>query len=237
MFLRDLQDKLRAQIRARIERGELTGTNLSQQAGFQQGHLSNFLNSRRGLSLESMDRLLATLHLGVLDLIASDELQRHTGTLPSDGKRENIAVVSPEQATRLPRFGAEHMREALSFQKTLLRRIKPNDLVNRGDWLRFVVIKLDAKAAGATFPGTLSGATLLLDRHYNSLEPYRRLQPNLYLVSCDVRSLVGYVSVSGDHLLLRPRNPQYPAQLVRIERGRSYSDYIAGRVCYASLEV
>ena len=61
MRLRDLQDRLRAHIRARISRRELTGSSLSRQAGFQQGHLSNFLNSRRGLSLESMDRLLETL--------------------------------------------------------------------------------------------------------------------------------------------------------------------------------
>jgi hypothetical protein len=43
MRLHDLQDKLRAHIRARIDRGELTGTGLSHEAGFQQGHLSNFL--------------------------------------------------------------------------------------------------------------------------------------------------------------------------------------------------
>ena len=68
MRLQDLQDELRAHIRARIDRGELTGTGLSREAGFQQGHLSNFLNARRGLSLESMDRLLETLNIGVLDL-------------------------------------------------------------------------------------------------------------------------------------------------------------------------
>src|SRR5271157_2390373 len=75
MRLRDLQDRLRAHIRARIGRRELTGSGLSHQAGFQQGHLSNFLNSRRGLSLESMDRLLETLQIDVLDLVDAGEIQ------------------------------------------------------------------------------------------------------------------------------------------------------------------
>ena len=71
MTLLDLQDQLRAHIRARIGRGELTGTMLARNAEFPQGHLSNFLNSRRGLSLESMDRLLDALGIGILDLMDS----------------------------------------------------------------------------------------------------------------------------------------------------------------------
>jgi transcriptional regulator with XRE-family HTH domain len=80
MKLAELQDRLRRHIRARIERGELTGVSLSQEAGFQQSHLSNFLNGRRSLSLETMDRLLRTLHIGILDLVERRDLQRR---LPS----------------------------------------------------------------------------------------------------------------------------------------------------------
>jgi hypothetical protein len=237
MLLRDLQDQLRAHIRALLDRGQWTGTKLSQQAGFQQAHLSNFLNARRGLSLESMDHLLETLNLGVLDLVAASEIQRHTAPRIPAGKLESVSVVSAEQATRLPRFGADQISETISFKKSFLRRLRPNDVVNRSDWLRFVLIKLDAKAAAAVFPASTFGATLLVDRHYNSLRPYRRLQPNLYVVACNAGSLVGYVTVSGDYLLLRPRNPNYAVQMVRIERGRTSSHYIGGRVCHASMEV
>ena len=76
MTIQDLQDELRSQVRARIGRGELTGSGLAQDAGFPQGHLSNFLNARRGLSVESMDRLLDALGIGVLDLVSSEEVQR-----------------------------------------------------------------------------------------------------------------------------------------------------------------
>ena len=87
MTLQDLQDKLRAHIRARIERGELTGSRLSRAAGFQQGHLSNFLNARRGLSLKSMDRLLESLNLSVLDLADLKEIEQQV-SFPA-GPRES----------------------------------------------------------------------------------------------------------------------------------------------------
>ncbi len=232
---RRLQDKLRAHIRARIDRREMTGTGLSREAGFQQGHLSNFLNARRGLSLESMDRLLETLNIGVLDLADLKDIQQQV-SFPAGGF-ENVPLVSGEQAARLPRFAPEQVRESRSFSRSFLRRLKPNDASNRSDWLRFVLLRLDAKAAGGMFPHILTGVTLLVDRHYNCLQPYRRLRPNIYAAHAEARCLIGYVSVSGDHLVLRPQNPQHSVELVRIERGRSYHDYIVGRVCYVGFEV
>ena len=237
MRLRDLQDKLRAHIRARIDRGELTGTGLSREAGFQQGHLSNFLNARRGLSLESMDRLLDTLGIGVLDLADLKDIDRRASRPTGASGFENVAVVSGEQAARLPRFTPEQVRDSRNFSKSFLRKLKANDASNRSEWLRFVLLQLDAKAAGGMFPRIPAGATLLVDRHYNSLQPYRRLKPNIYAVQAEARCVIGYVSVSGDHLVLRPQNPQHSVELVRIERGRSYYDYIVGRVCHVGFEV
>ncbi len=237
MTLQDLQDKLRAHIRARIDRGELTGSGLSREAGFQQGHLSNFLNARRGLSVESMDRLLQTLNIGVLDLADLKDIEQQLSFPAGTSGFENVAVVTGEQAAHLPRFTPEQARESRSFSKSFLRKLKPNDAGNRSEWLRFVLVLLNAKAAGGMFPRIPAGATLLLDRHYNSLQPYRRLQPNIYAVQAGTRCLVGYVSVAGDNLVLRPRNPQHEVELVRIDRGRRYHDYIVGRVCHVGFEV
>src|SRR5271167_4709701 len=237
MRLLDLQDKLRSHIRARIGRRELTGSSLSRQAGFQQGHLSNFLNSRRGLSLESMDRLLETLQIEVLDLVDVGEIQRRA-PLPSPGSAfESIAVVSPEHATRLPRFTPEQVGGTVSFRKTFLRRLRPNDVCNRSDWLRFVIIKLDPKTVRAMFPRGAAGATLLIDRHYTSLDPYRQHQPNLYAVGLQARCAIASVSLAGDHLVLRPRNAQLSVELARINRAKSYCDYVVGRVCHVAFEV
>ena len=69
MKFRVLQDNLRHTLWERIEEGGLTGLRLARQTGFKQAHISNFLNRKRGLSLEGMDRVLAVQHLSVLDLL------------------------------------------------------------------------------------------------------------------------------------------------------------------------
>ena len=237
MRLLDLQDRLRSHIRARIGRRELTGSSLSRQAGFQQGHLSNFLNARRGLSLESMDRLLETLDIEVLDLVDADEIQRRTLAPAAHTGVESIALVSADAAARLPRFTPEQVSGSVSFRTTFLRKLKPNDVCDRADWLRFVCVKLDPRTVRAMFPRSAAGAMLLIDRHYTSLDPYRQRQPNLYAMLLQARCTVGYVSLAGDYVVMRPRNPQFPVELARIEHPRSYGDYIVGRVCHVALEV
>jgi hypothetical protein len=237
MRLLEFQDRLRAHIRARIDRRELTGVSLSLQAGLRQGHLSNFLNARRGLSLESMDRLLDALQISVLDLVDAEEIERRALCPPAAAGLESIAIVSVEHAARLARFTPEQVGGTVSFRKAFLRRLRPNDVCNRGDWLRFVSVKLDPRAVRATFARSAAGATLLVDRHYTALDPYRQHHPNLYAVRLHSGCAVGYVSLAGDHLVVRPRNPQLPVEVTRINRTRSYSDYVVGRVCHVALEV
>ncbi len=92
-----LQDELRDHIRARIRRRELTGSGLARAAGFPQGHLSNFLNSRRGLSLESMDRLLQTLGIEVLDLVSADDIQDRSLQPSPQRETEAVAMVALDE--------------------------------------------------------------------------------------------------------------------------------------------
>ena len=233
MTIQELQDRLRSHIRARISRSELTGSALARVARLPQGHLSNFLNSRRGLSLESMDRLLRALRIGVLDLVNERELQRRLPAVRGDV--EPIAMVSAENAA-LARFADDQVLEMRNFNKSFLRRLRPLIAVDRSDWLRFVLIKVDARSSGGFFPRS-NAATLLVDRHYNSLQPYRRLQPNLYAVSVAGKCVAAQISVCDNCLMLRPREPRQPIEVVRIAPGRSYFDYIVGRVCHIGLEV
>lgn len=231
-----LQDQLRDHIRARIRRRELTGSGLARAAGFPQGHLSNFLNARRGLSLESMDRLLDTLGIEVLDLMSAEEVRRRGPRRAAQQGEEAVAVVALENAGRA-RFTPEQVLETRAFSKAFLRRMRPGNDNDRADWLRFVLVKLDLENARAIFPLPIASATLLLDRHYSSLEPYRRLQPNLYAVSLGGRCKAGYLSLLENNLVLRNRDPRHELESVRVAPGRSYSQYIIGRVCHVALEV
>jgi transcriptional regulator with XRE-family HTH domain len=231
-----LQDQLRDHIRARIRRRELTGSGLARAAGFPQGHLSNFLNARRGLSLESMDRLLETLGIEVLDLVSAEDVQRRSPQRAPEQGEEAVALVALENAARA-RFASEDVLETRVFSKAFLRKLRVRNDNDRADWLRFVVVKLDIASAREIFPLPIGGATLLLDRHYSSLLPYRHTQPNLYAVSINGRCKMGYVSFLENNLVLRTRALRQELESVRVQPGRSYSQYIIGRVCHVALEV
>ena len=236
MSFLSLQDQLRDHIRSRIRRRELTGSGLARAAGFPQGHLSNFLNFRRGLSLESMDRLLETLGIGVIDLVGPDDIQRRAVPYESDENVEQVALVACENAI-LARFTPEQILGTRGFSKPFLRRLKPSEHHHRNDWRRFVLIKLDTPTARDLFSCDIASATVLVDRHYNSLQPYRRMQPNLYAVNFGGECRAGHLEFVADSLVLRERDPHRKLQSVRIAPGRSYAQYIIGRVCHVGLEV
>ena len=234
MTLQDLQEKLRLHIRARIGRGELTGIGLAQAADFPQGHLSNFLNARRGLSLESMDRLLATLGIGLLDLADKKELQKRI-QLPGIAGVERIAMVAAENAS-LARFSPTQILDTRSFNKAFLHRLKPRYAEDRHDWQRFVVIKMKLNTI-PLIALRAANTVLLIDRHYSSLTPYHSFRPNVYVVRVGKRCSLGCLSLVENYLLLQSRDPQQEVEAIPIDSGKGYCEYIVGRVCHIGLEV
>lgn len=86
------------------------------------------------------------------------------------------------------------------------------------------------------YPRLLPGAMALIDRHYNSLAPYRKHDRNMYAVRSDGGCTIKYVELSGRNLVLRPHNDAYPVEVVAIPRDKSYAEYLLGRVCHVSIE-
>jgi hypothetical protein len=237
MKFRVLQDNLRDTIWERIEEGDLTGLRLAQQTGFKQAHISNFLNRKRGLSLEGMDRVLAVQHLSVLDLLDPSEVNKRASILPpSNDEFQNVLLTDGTVAATSPLVTSMDVKEILKFKKTFLKKLKPEIEGDRERWERFVVIKVDAREGMSMYPRLLPGATLLIDRHYNSLKPYRKGEFNMYAVLKDGTCTVKYVETAGRHLILRPHNQAYPIDVMTMEDGKSPSDYLVGRVCHVGIE-
>jgi hypothetical protein len=239
MKFKVLQDNLRKMLWERIEAGDLTGLRLAQQTGFKQAHISNFLNKKRGLSLEGMDKVLVVQHLSVLDLLEpSDVSKRATILPPSDDEFENVLLVDPSAAATEPMVVNEHVHQILKFKKTFLEKLRPEmeGKRNSEDWQRFVLIKADAEEALSMHPRLEPGSMLLIDRHYNSLKPYREGAFNLYAVLKRNTCIIRYVEAVGDHLILRPHNPSSPIELMAMEDGTSAPDYLIGRICHISIE-
>ena len=237
MKFRTLQDNLRKELWERIDEGGLTGLRLAEQTGFKQAHISNFLNRKRGLSLEGMDKVLAVQHLSVLDLLDPSEVNKRASIVaPSEDEFESVVVAEPKIAASESLIMSMHVKEVLKFKKTFLKRLRVAMEGDRDGWERFVVIKVDAREGMSMYPRMLPGATLLIDRHYNSLTPYRKTENNMYAVRKDDTCTIKYVELANHHLVLRPQNQAYPVEVLTMEEGQKPGDYIVGRVCHVGIE-
>ncbi len=237
MKFRMLQENLRKTLWERIDTGKLTGLRLAEQTGFKQAHISNFLNRKRGLSLEGMDKVLNVQHLSVLDLIEPAEVNKRASILPpSEDEFDSVVVADAHIAASEALIMSMHVKEILKFKKSFLKRLKEEVEGDRSDWERFVIIKVDAREGMSMYPRTMPGATLLLDRHYNSLTPYRKGESNIYAARKDGTCTIKYVENADEHLILRPHNPAYPIEVITMEDGQKPGDYIVGRVCYVGIE-
>ena len=237
MKFKGLQDNLRKILQQRIEAGELTGLRLAQQTGFKQAHISNFLNRKRGLSIEGMDKVLQVQHLSVLDLLDPSEVNKRASILPpSDDDFENVILTDCATAATEPNIASMHVKEILKFKKSFLHKLKAETDGDRSGWHRFVLIKLDPRDTQPMSPRLTPGATLLIDRHYNSLKPYRKGEVNLYAVLKNDTCAVRYVEVAGNQLVLRPHNSNAPLEAISVEETKSPSDYVVGRICQIGQE-
>ena len=233
-----LQESLRRAIRKRIDSGELTGMELARRTGFTQAHVSNFLNRKRGLKLSALDRMLKAIGLSLYDLLNPHELVRFAAVPPShDEEYEAVPLVEGQIAAGTEVIVNEAVKELLKFRRGFLERIRA-DLAAppRKSWTRFVLIRIDQKEGMSMWPRLNPGSTILVDRHYNSLRPYRKNDRNMYAVRKGEGCTVKYLELSGSLLILRPQNPDYPVEAFPIEEGQTYADLIVGRVAQVALE-
>ena len=234
MLISDLQNQLRALVSERIAAGELTGTELARRAGFQQAHISNFLNERRGLSIETMDRVMEVMRLQVRDLLPQPRIKRIAAEAGESGF-ESVPLVKPS-ALLHREFSATEIVELVQFKKSFLRRMRSEMVSERKGWQRFALMKVEKACASAMRPRLAAGAVLLIDRHYNSLRNYRRAEPNMYVVKNGAGWHVRYVELQGGQLTLRPENHQSALTFVHLGKGETFADYLAGRVAHIAVE-
>jgi len=213
-----LQEELRRVLWERIRAKKLTGLGLAKQTSFEQAYISNFLNRKRSLSLEGMDRILAAQNLSVFDLLNRDELNRRASSIPAgEGNFENVVLADAAVAATQRTIQRDSIRDILKFKKSFLKRLRPAPSKGRESWQRFVLTKIDAHEASSMYPRLLPGATVLIDRHYNLLQPYRRNEANIYAVRKSRGCTIKYVERDGDHLVLRPHNQLHPVSVLPLE--------------------
>jgi hypothetical protein len=228
MNFTQMHECLRVELRRRIERGTLSISLLARQTGFGMSHLSNFLHSRRQLSLEGLDRMLATQHMACEDLL---ELGAHAGPGSSaDEEACMVPVVSHNSALFEPYIRPSAVQMILHLPAGALRSLKPKAVATRRSWQRFVAVRIAHSDALPMDPLLFPDALAVIDRHYNVLAPYRTGRPNLYAVRNGAHLTLRYVDFAEARLVLRPLNLSFPVDLIEIGPDASPGEYIAGRV-------
>jgi transcriptional regulator with XRE-family HTH domain len=236
---KSLQDNLRRRLWEEINSGTVTGVSLAERSGLQQAHVSNFLNGRRGLSLEAMDRVLAAQKLSVFDLLEPGDIDERASIAQSpEAEFVNVPLLNGCEASSAPRIMRAIVREMLKYRAKFVGSLRTACDRTRMRWDRFVAMRVDAGDGMSMFPRLLPGATVLLDRHYNALESYRRGENNMYFVrkgagDCSIR----YIESAEGTYVLRPHNPAYPIGLFRAQSRGEIAEHIIGRVAHIAIEV
>src|SRR2546423_4500200 len=164
MKFRALQENLRKILWQRIDAGDLTGLRLAGQTGFKQAHISNFLNRKRGLSIEGMDKVLSVQRLSVLDLLDPNEINKRASIVaPSEDEFDSVVVADAKIASAESLIMSMHVKELQKFKKTFLRRLREDTAGDRKDSERFVVIRVDAREGMSMYHRLLPGASVVLD--------------------------------------------------------------------------
>jgi transcriptional regulator with XRE-family HTH domain len=227
MNFTQMHERLRLELLRRIQRGTLSVSLLARQTGFGQSHLSNFLRSRRQLSLEALDRVLSAQHLTIGDLLPVNLARWDATELEAHGI---VPVVSHSAALFEPHIRPSSVRIMLHLPASLLAAAHARPAPGRKKWERFVAVSIPEPEALPMDPVVLPDAIVLLDRHYNSLAQYRPNRLNLYAVRNGSHLTLRYLDFIANRLVLRPHNIAHPVDLLEIPPGESPGDLIAGRV-------
>jgi hypothetical protein len=133
------------------------------------------------LSLEGLDRVLEAQGLTV-EQILPVELAGAAAEEPPEDLVEAVPIVSPSAAIDDAQISGAAVIETVPVVGARLRENRAKPAPRRTQWERFVAVRVDAQQASAMAPVLAMGALAIIDRHWNSLAPYRASQPNIYAV-------------------------------------------------------
>ena len=229
MTFSQMHERLRTMLLRRIQRGDLTVTLLSKQAGFGRSHVSNFLHARGQLSMQALDRILAAQHLGAEDLIALNSANPRS---KRDSLPALVPVVSHASALYEPVIRPSAIQIMLQLPPGALSSARSRVLTSRRHWQRFVAVRMNHEDTRPMQPLMYDGAIAVIDRHYNSLHPHHDSRPNIYAVRSESQLVLRYAEYTATRLILRPLAITDPINLIEIDPDVSPGEYIAGRVAY-----
>lgn len=225
MNFSQLYEHLRVELWRRIQRGSLSVSLLARQTGLGQSHISSFLHQKRRLSVSALDRVMQAQQISAADLMPVNPRRFEAAEL---GHHGIVPLVSHATALFEPYIRPSLVRDNVPFPARMLpSRGRPARA--RQNWQRFVAVFITADEALPMDPVVPPDAVVLLDRHYNSFEPWRPDRLNVYAVRNGGRLALRYLDFTANRLVLRPHNVAFPVDLLEIPPGETPGEQIAGR--------
>jgi transcriptional regulator with XRE-family HTH domain len=218
---RGLQERLRRRILAEIAAGELTGLELARRTGFQQAHISNFLNRKRGLSLEAMDEILKVRGLSVGELIGGTG-EGEMGGRTIHASSEELAFIPLVEAKNClaSEVPLSEAKDTLRVMSSRLQKLPVKMRIPRPHWQRFVATRVGTSDAQAMAPRLPRGTVAVIDRHSNEA-----MAGSIYMVRVGRNIVMRYVERVGEEWVLRAEDVGVPLVVLESAAG------IVGRVC------
>ncbi|WP_158752277.1 helix-turn-helix domain-containing protein [Acidobacterium sp. S8] len=237
MNFSQLHEQLRRELLRRIARGSLSGTLLARQTGLKAAHISNFLHSKRRLSLDALDRVLSAQSIDIEDLLGHSAAGTTDSPKKSLSPANRVALVSQSVAMNESEIRPSSILELIELPSGYLDHLRVRRSHDRRTWERFVAVRASYSQAEPMTPAIMPHAILILDRHYNSLVPYRPPVPAIYAVRFNNAMQFRYATLHGNSIILRPRAFEHPIDLIEIESEDRRPDVIIGRVCASISEI
>jgi hypothetical protein len=222
-----LHERLRVEMLRRIERGVLTPSMLARQTRFVPAHISNFLNRKRMLSLEALDKVLLAQGLTVADLLdpVAPDL-RDSSRL----RYYSVPLVANSTAVNHSIIPANLVLDVLKIKTGILKELRQKCSARRRAWERFVAVRIGGEQADSMYPVLPPSATVLIDRHYSSVADYSRGRRSIHAVRYGSLLRFRYVELVRNQLVLRPHNLAYSVELIETSLDQAPGDLLIGRV-------
>lgn len=235
MNFTQMHERLRLELLRRIQRGTLSVSLLARQTGLAMPHVSNFLRCKRRLSLEALDRVLASQRLKAADLLP---MAVRMEEFYNEKVNNEVPLVSHASALFEPVIRPSAIKTVMHVPAGSLESVRgPRSPASRRAWERFVAVRVPAGDTLPMEPVVFSEAIALIDRHYNSFARYWPDRPNLYAVRHGSHLVLRYADFLSGRVVLRPHNVLFPLDLIEVQDGESPGDFLAGRVVLILNEV
>ena len=232
-----LHEQLRLELLRRIERGVLSGTLLARQTGLKPAHISNFLRCKRRLSLDALDSVLSAQSITLRELLEQASDRRTQSSKSNTVSTNQIALVSQSVAMFEAHVRMSSVLELIQLPPGYLDHLRARRSSDRRVWDRFVAVRASYIQAEEMAPAIAPHAILIIDRHYNSLDPYRPPMPSIYAIQYESALLFRYATRQGRNIILRAQKLEHPIELIETKPDESPGSFVVGRVCVGISEV